>query len=239
LVRDKEGTMLALALALLVSQSSLTTDVADDDNVARIDFLQQRLDQGSRNAQIWFWTWEGLYAATTVAQGVIALAVNDPEIRANVLVGGTSSLIGTIAMLVPPFVAAFAAKRVRDLPDKTPEDRAKKRVAAEQIMKDTVDNAEFGHSWLLHAGCAAVGLAGGLVLWLAFHYLVDGIVNTLASIAVGEAQVWTQPMRSVRDWQEYQDRFAAQPSSTTAGTKRSFELHYGAFPGGLAIYGRF
>lgn len=179
--------MLALAVALSLSAAPASDAAASES--ARLEELTRHFDDNHAAANAWFWGWTAAYGALTVGQAIGFAVVNDRELRVNFAVGGISSLVGWVALLIPPFPAAFAKRRLAAAPG---------LARAEELLRDSAEAERFGRSWWLHAGCVALSVAGGLVLWLGYGYLVDGIINTLVSVAVGELQIWTQPMAAAR-----------------------------------------
>ncbi len=186
--------MHALVVALSLAAEPIAEAPAVDHS--RLEELTRHFDDNDTAANAWFWSWTAAYGALTVGQAIGFAVVNDRELRVNFAVGGISSLIGLVALMIPPFPAAFAKRRLAAVP--AGDGEAAKLARAEELLSDSADAERFGRSWLIHAGCAAVSVAGGLVLWLGYGYLVDGIINTLVSVAVGELQIWTQPMAAAR-----------------------------------------
>ncbi len=74
----------------------------------------------------------------------------------------------------------------------------------------------------------------GLVLGLGYHNYPDMAVDTFAGLAISEAHVITQPMQATRDREEYARRFGGG-----APTAPAVSLHFGIYPGGLAMLGKF
>jgi hypothetical protein len=239
--------MLALVLALTLSSADApllrqapndhdarigAVSLADNSE-ARLIFLTDRLRAGEGAARAWYWTWTAIYGVATIGQAIGFFTSQDLRGQVNWAVGAATTLLGTVLMLVTDFPAEYAARELSRMPVTTPEQRKAKLKRAEELMEKAAEAETDGRAWFIHLGGAVVSLAGGLILWLAYGFLVDGIINTVAGIAVSEIQIWTQPTRAIGDWREYQAQFGG----TVGGTRPSVRV----VPtiGGLAVAGRF
>jgi len=244
---DAGVTRLPLAVLLPVL-ASLATDPAfgDDDTVppadadaaieTRLDFLAERFEAGDAGAKAWFWTWTIGYGALALGQGIAYPLFDDREMRANLLVGAASSFLAMAMMLFPPLPAAWAVDDWRDRPEGTDARRRAKLAAGEDLLRDTADAEALGRSWMMHALGGLVAVAGGLVLWLAYDYPIDGAVTFGLDVAATEAQVWTQPTRAIDDRAEYEARFG---TGTSTAALRPPSWGFVPFPGGLGVAGAF
>jgi hypothetical protein len=239
--------MLALVLALtLTSADAPLLRQAPDDHDARIGavsladnsearlaFITDRLQQGEGAARAWYWTWTAIYGAATIGQAIGFFLSQDLRGQVNWATGTATTLLGTLLMLITDFPAEYGARELSRMPVNTPEQRKAKLKRAEELLEKAAEAETDGRAWYIHLGGAAVSLAGGLILWLAYGFLVDGIINTVAGIAVSELQIWTQPTRAIGDWREYQAQFGGAAS----GTKPTVRI----VPtiGGMALVGRF
>ena len=75
---------------------------------------------------------------------------------------------------------------------------------AEQLFKLNALTEKAGRSWEIHALNEAVNLSSGLITWIAYKRTVwDGVANFLLNSAITETQIWTQPTRTFKDYEEY------------------------------------
>lgn len=218
-----------IAFVLLLASAEPTSQPREI--AERIEFIQRRLDAGTKPAAAWWYGWLIGYSALAVGQAIPAIFVTDRELRVNLLVGAGATLLGVLSVALLPLPAVWAADKLRRAP---PEE---KLALGEKLLKDSAESEEFGRSAVVHLAGAIVSLAQGLILWLGFNYPIDAVVNTLASLHVCEAQVWSQPTHAIRDWQEYQRVYGAGAASSTASKGPWFR--FGTFPGGLAVSGGF
>lgn len=227
--------MLALVLAASLSAADVPPpSLADGDRTeARLIFLSERLHEGATAAQAWYWTWTAIYSAATIGQAIGFFLSQDLRGQVNWAVGAATTFIGVLLMMVTDFPAAYGARELDRMPAGTPEQRRAKLRRAEELLEGAADAELGGRAWYIHVGGAAVSLAGGLILWLAYGYLLDGIINAVAGFAATELQIWTQPTRAIKDWQAYRDQFggAAIPVKPT--------VRLVPMVGGVALAGAF
>lgn len=233
--------MLALVLAATLASSSpahadvpAAPSLAERENTdARLLFLSERLEAGQTAARAWYWTWTAVYTVATVGQAIGFFLSSDVRGQANWAVGAASSLLGLLLMLLPDFPAEYATRELARMPGDTPAQRRARLRRAEELLEGAANAEVDARAWYIHVGGAAVALAGGLILWLAYGALVEGIISTVVSFALSELQVWTTPQRAIKDWAEYQAQFGGR----AAGNKPSVRLV--PMLGGLALAGRF
>jgi hypothetical protein len=204
-----------------------------DNSEARLVFITERLQAGEGAARAWYWTWTTIYGAATIGQAIGFFLSQDLRGQVNWATGAATTLLGTLLMLVTDFPAEYGARELSHMPVNTPEQRKAKLKRAEELLENAASSEADGRAWFIHLGGAVVSIAGGLILWLAYGFLVDGIINTVAGIAVSEIQIWTQPTRAINDWREYQAQFGG----AVGGTKPTVRV----IPtiGGMALAGRF
>jgi hypothetical protein len=68
---------------------------------------------------------------------------------------------------------------------------------AEGLLHRDAKGEAFGRSWLFHVGNVVVNVALGLVIAAGFHHWLSGGISSAVGIAVGEAQILTQPTGAV------------------------------------------
>jgi hypothetical protein len=109
------------------------------------------------------------------------------------------------------------------MPGETPEQRRSKLASAESFLRQAAAQEVFGRSWKTQALATAVNLAAGLTIWL--HYdrpARDGLVTFAIGQLISEAQIFSQPMRAVRDLREYDRRTDFDHVSTAPDNQRTW-----------------
>jgi hypothetical protein len=109
-------------------------------------------------------------------------------------------------MIVDPFHASSSGSDLRKIPGSTPEEQKAKLDKAETWLKRNYKQEKLWKSWLSHAGVLVVGLIGAGIVW---HYegRKNALINGLTTIAGGELQIWTQPTRGIKDYNEYHSKY--------------------------------
>jgi len=201
---------------------------------ARIQYIQQKLDQGKPIASLWWNGWLYGYTAATIAQGAVFATSESLKTRQDMALGAATTLIGAAGQLLMPMVPVSAPKKLALIPGDTPEQRAEKLKKAEELFKASSDREKEGRSWKMHAVSGAVNLGTGLVTWLGFDRTVkSGLIAFAINTAITEAQIFTQPTRAIRDYKVYCEKYKA--GLPTALYKPKTRWYVNAFPGGLAL----
>lgn len=198
----------------------------DDEAAARgVVLIQNHLDQGTAAARWWWYGWLGGYSVATVAQGAVGVATHDRALRATMLVGAGGSALGALSVIAFPFPPTYAANELRASEGRPVPER---HALALESLRACADAETLGRSWLPHALGVAVAAAQGLVLWIGFDQPLDGAGSAAVSLLVSEAQIFSQPMRAVDDYANYQRQFL-RPRPTAVQWRLT------PSPGGLAV----
>ncbi len=215
--------------------------LARQDPDARLAFIRARLGHDAWRARQWSLGFGTSYALITAASGVAAPLVKDRALVPDLYVGGASSIIGFGLIAVSPLKVIFDHEELEArLTAAGPgADRCAMLAVAETMLIADARNEAFGRSWLIHTGNALVGVGAALVLGLGYDRWESGIINGVASIAVGEVMILTQPHGLVRDLRSYRAGDLREPQ------RRRKRVSFGAAPTltghgyGLALVGRF
>jgi hypothetical protein len=79
-----------------------------------------------------------------------------------------------------------------------------------------------------------VNLGGGIVVWRGFKRSVwEGVGNVALNTLIAEAQIWTQPTRAIRDYENYAQHDLSVVETGGPKSKMTWSLH--AIPGGFGI----
>jgi hypothetical protein len=199
--------------------------LARQDPEARLAYIRARMAHDARRARQWSFAFAGSYAALT----------------AGLYVGAGSSIVGFGLIAVSPLKVIFdhEALEAKIAAAGPGGDRCAMLAAAETMLIADAKNEAFGRSWLIHSGNALIGVAALLVLGLGYQRWESGIINGVASIAVGEVMILTQPHGLVRDLRSYRAGDLREPQ------RRRRRVSFGAAPTltghsyGLALVGRF
>lgn len=136
---------------------------------------------------------------------------------------------GALADLITsPLPARLGADPLRAVPAEDRRSRLKRLAVGERQLRANAVRADSRYSLKQHLEGVTTNLIGGAVIW-AFGDRSDAIVSTLSGIAVGEAQIWSQPWRAGRDLDDYR---AAFPTTTA---RRGIEREPRPMPNGVQL----
>jgi len=187
-------------------QTRTEADLKDSetDIKERIDFIQASFDKGQPRAKLWSYGWMGVYGAATVGQAY--QAVRNSNNRTFNIVGASESFLGFAVMAIYPLYASSSGSHLRKLPESTPDELRNKLDKGENWLEKSYQQEKIGRSWLTHVGSIVVSLIGAGIVW---HYdgSKNGIISALSGIAGGEILIWTQPTKSIKDYEDYRRKY--------------------------------
>jgi len=222
---------------ILLFQSGLVSardELSDVQIQERLQVIRRMLERGKPAADRWWTGWLIGYGAATVGQGVVGLAGKDRRIRQDMALGVATTCLGALGQILTPMTAAKAPERLASIPENTPEERMRKLPEAEALLMESAVREREGRSWKIHAITGAVNLGSGLVVWLGFKRSAwEGAGNFALNTLITEAQIWTQPTRAVRDYDEYVGRYRSEGTADRLKYRRTWSIH--AVPGGFGI----
>ena len=172
-------------LTMIVGAPSLP--VTDEEAVREL------LGGNQPRARRWWWTWVGTFSAVTVGEGVLALTATDPDARASDLIGGASSLVGVVNLLVSPYPALHARKNLAGIGSAEELTALFERTAAAERLQTGP---------LAHVGSFVVSAAPAAVVWLVYDRPEDAVVALVGGLALGEGQILTSPRHVQRAWRD-------------------------------------
>jgi len=200
----------------------------------RIQYIRDHLDQGRTTANVWWYGWLGAYSAATIGQGTACFLSNDKGTRQDMVLGASTTLLGAAGQLVMPLNPGRKADILAQIPDSTPEQRLAKLICAEKMFKEIANNEKFGRSWKMHVIYGAVNISSGLITWLGFKRSIwAGLGNFALNTVISEAQIWTQPARTMKDYQNYCRKYQSGINPVSYKPKPVF--YVSACPDGIAL----
>ena len=173
---------------------------------ARLGFLEQRLDAGQNTARAWQYGWTGVFAAGAVLGAAQTITADNGDDRVYQIVGTVKSAGALAEMLTSPLPARLGAEPMRAVPAATPRGRQLRLAVGERQLIENAAQAESRFSLRRHLEGVTTNLIGGAVIW-ALGSSRDAVFSTLSGIAVGEAQIWSQPWRATSDLDDYREAF--------------------------------
>jgi hypothetical protein len=199
-----------ICFILIVHFNSLfaQTELPDSLVRERIQYIQTTLNSNRSNAKLWWYGWLVGYSAATIGQGIIYYSTKDKSLKQDMALGAATTFLGVAGQLITPMGPGFKANGLTLLPDNTSGERQTKLTYAEELLKSCADREIDGRSWQTHAICGVVNLGGGVITWIGFKRTVwAGLGNFALNTIITEAQIWSQPTRSIRDYKEYNRKY--------------------------------
>jgi hypothetical protein len=168
------------------------------------DEFQKIVNHDRISAQRWWYGWLAGYSAATVAQGIVFFSTDEKATRQDMLLGSATTFLGAVGVLITPIVPHKSSLRI---PDRNVNDSSQgffNLSNSEKLLKEIALKEKEGRSWKIHAVTGAVNIGSGLITWLGFkRSLKDGLVNFAINTVITETQIWTQPVKAIKDYQNY------------------------------------
>ena len=214
-MKNLTGPIIFLVLFFLARPVDAQTRVVDANEPSydlneiegRIHFIQNALQEESKRAKTWLYSWHGAFAAFTVGQGIAIPFVSEGD-RTDFYYGIGGDFLGHLTLLFFPPATIKNSKNLDLLIKETPNGLQSSAVLdkAEFYFRQSAENEEKNRNWVAHLGNALVNVGLGLPLGIAHdHWLSSGIFIA-SGIAVGEIFILTQPNRLPKQWQRYKKR---------------------------------
>lgn len=181
-----------------------TPQLAQVDAQARLQFIREKLDRSATNLGVWKWTWTGVFAGITIGQG-IAIKTDSKLSQVKWGVGAGVSFVGLVGTLISKHRALDDAPTLDAMPDgATPGATCYALAKAEEfLVRDAEDDYHAVRGPVNHLLNGGLNLIAGLVLGIAFHQWGNALTQFVAGTAVGELQIFVQPMTTVNALADY------------------------------------
>jgi hypothetical protein len=170
--------------------------LASIDAEARLQFLQWAFDREIRDVDLWSWTWGSAYVGATTAQGIIAGVTHDHGLRTDLTVGSAAAGFGALSLFGLPLRVTLPLRDARRL--WSDADRCRLLAAAEATFAEVVDREKMANGWIPHAGNVLLNAGIALLLGWGFKRWESAGISGAVGVAVGEANIFTQPHRLPR-----------------------------------------
>jgi len=223
-------------LAVLCSKPASAQDIASDSLVIeRLSEINSMLSNERLRDNRWWYGWLGAYSAATIAQTGVWIAVDDLSTRQDMALGAATTLIGAAGQMISPLKPNHEWRRIGQLPERTPEEKRIKLMESEKLLQRNALNEKIGKSFKTHAICTAVNLGSGLVTWLGFKRSIwAGLGNFALNEAITETQIFTQPRRAMKDYDNYVNKYKDSPVQPSP-----ISLSLNLYPGGVSLLIKF
>jgi hypothetical protein len=228
--------VIPLLLLFILQLQLISGQVKNSDSaiIEGLNEIQILLHKDRINAQRWWYGWLTGYSAATVGQGIVYFSSDKERTRQDMALGSATTFLGAIGLLITPIVPHNPDLKDSPDPAGASKDQYNKQEQYEELLKEIALREKAGRSWKPHAIAGVVNIGSGLITWLGFRRsFVEGLGNFALNTVITEAQIWTQPTRAVKDYQNFIRKY--HPGSVPGVTKPAKELLVRAHPGGIAF----
>lgn len=208
-----------LLLLTFISATAFATEPVEANQKnyeLRTEFIESRLEEDRRHAEYWQYGWSTFYAVSAVAQTALWIDADNNDDRVNYSIGAVKSVGGLVDILLRPHPGRHGATPLLDLPQETAEQKHARLERSETLLRASAERAASRYTWKPHIKIVGVNLIAGALI-AAFGDEGDALTSTAIGIAIGEANIWTQPTRTETDWREYQQQFPTTGATQTSG----------------------
>ena len=148
-------------------------------------------DREIYDVDAWSWTWGSVYTAGTIALGVALSLAHDHGTRIDLTVGAISAGFGAVSLYVLPLKLTVPLRVSRAHWDAS--DRCAALARAERTLISVEKDQALATGVFAHLGNVAVNAAIVLILGLGYGQWTSAGVSGGIGVAIGEANVLTQP----------------------------------------------
>jgi hypothetical protein len=250
----KRCSWLAFFIVFVSLSAAYAQNVAalsDEQAKERLSFVANALYSAQPRAQTWWYGWIAGYSAGAIVSGSLAKAhwndvkieegrkVRDRDFAEDMLVGSATFALGVGGLLIDPFLPAYGPKKLRAMPENTPEERLTKLQKAEELLRQCAQREKEGKGWLTHMLNLGVNAAAGLVTAVGFHRpWYDGLITFAAGETVSLFNIFTQPRQAIRDLNNYEVRYLGRQGVSIAELSER-KWVFNIYPGGFSVAMRF
>ena len=195
--------------------------------------FQKIVNHDKVNVQRWWYSWLAGYSAATAAQGIVCFSADEKATRQDMALGSATTLLGAIGVLITPIVPRKSSFQNRDIQINDSGQGYIDIANSDKLLKEIAQNEKEGRSWKIHAVTAVVNIGSGLITWLGFNRSIRaGLVNFAINSVITETQIWTQPVRAIKDYQNYG---YSTTSSIPHNLKPEKKWYLCSYPGGFVL----
>jgi hypothetical protein len=196
--------------------------------------FQKIVNRNRISAQRWWYGWLAGYSAATAAQGIVYFSTDEKATRQDMALGSATTFLGAIGVLITPIVPPKSSFQIPDIHANDSSQKYFDVANSERLLKEIAVREKAGRSWKIHAVTGAVNIGSGLITWLGFkRSLRDGLVNFAINTIITETQIWTQPVRAIKDYQNYCT--SNTTSSIPHNLKPEKKWYLSSYPAGFAL----
>jgi hypothetical protein len=180
-------------------------ELSDAEVDARYRMVYRAFEAQQTGARLWFFGWLAAFTGLAVGQSLFAaydVGGNRPRYAAGAI-GSGLSVLSFVAFPRTGIKTAFGARRLRQQPSATPQDRRARLLYAEKLLAGDARRQRLGSGILSHGQGFVWGLGAGLVLGLKFEDTVGALILGFSSPFINSLRAGTSPTGSIVAWENY------------------------------------
>ena len=189
-----------MARADLCPAPPASSALQSEDSEVRLSFLLRAMDEDARNLTTWSLAWGSVYA-TAMAGQLTAIPLTKGGIRVDLSAGAIAAAVGSASLYLLPL--RITARAHFDPQVLEGSDRCKVLARVEQRFFEAAQIDRLSGGWIAHAGNLAINAALALILGLGYGRWTSAGISAAVGLAVGEANLWTQPHGFIADEERY------------------------------------
>ena len=178
----------------------------DEEIEARLRFLDSRLQELKKPSTYWQYGWSGFYGVSGIAQLYKAIDENDSDDEVKYFVGAAKSAGALALQLLKPLPVVEGMNVYEQMPRETREQKLARLEQAESLLRREAIRADSRYTLRPHMLTVGVNLVGAAII-AAFGDSDDAFESAALGIAIGQANIWTQPSASRKHWNSYHQKF--------------------------------
>jgi hypothetical protein len=189
------GAMLSVAPAAALECPATPTApaLASVDAESRLHFLAWAFDREIRDVDIWSWTWGSAYVAASATQGIVAGVTPDRGARIDLTVGSIAAGFGALSLFGLPLRVTLLLRGARGAWSEA--DHCQLLAEAEAALVEGANRQRLASSWIPHVGNVLLNAGIALILGWGYGRWASAAISGGIGVAVGEANVFSQPHR--------------------------------------------
>ncbi len=199
------SVIIFLSLFSIIGINSISCQTANRDSLDnRINTeIKELVSENRHSANTWWYSWLAGYGAATVVQTGIAVTSPKIKTRQDMWNGAATTFLGVAGILATPLVPKESDINRLMYEGKDADHLFTRADFSEAMLKEIARREQFGRSWKVHAVTCVVNIGSGLVTWLGFkRSFGEGMVTFAINTVITEAQIWSQPIRAVKDYKK-------------------------------------
>ncbi|MGK0291545.1 MAG: hypothetical protein ACI86H_003013 [bacterium] len=219
---------------ITLAQSNKAT-MKDSEVVARLEYIQKRLDQGTFSAKSWQYGWLGFYSAVVVADTATYFKTDDSDKKYDSAVDFILTGSAILDMSFNPLKAISAAEKLRQSQDRTSEERLRELKEAEFLLQMIAQKEKERRSIKKYLIGGLFATIGGVAIGVGDQRPSDGFRYFGIVLLSSALNTYTTPTQGISDWNQYQRTFDTGVSTSFSNTRETKVFYAYPLPDGIGF----